>query len=131
MSMARPVRLPKRTKYRAIRTVVDGISFASKKEARRYSELKLMEKAGEIARLKWQVPFDLKVNSVKICRYVADFTYDQIVGYNPGGPTDSPLDSPFEVVVRVVEDTKGFRTPLYRLKARLMDALYGIKILET
>jgi hypothetical protein len=112
MTMARPVRMPGRTKYRAVRTVVDGISFASKKEARRYSELKLMEKAGEIRDLCLQPRYVLNVNNVKVTTYVADFEY-------------------WTGNRRIVEDCKGFRTDVYRLKAKLMDALYGIKIVET
>jgi dsDNA-binding SOS-regulon protein len=66
------------SKYGAVRTEVDGISFASKKEARRYSELKLLERAGEIADLQLQPRFPLTVNGVRVCTYVADFQYRDI-----------------------------------------------------
>ena len=101
----------RKSKYNAQRTVVDGITFASKKEAKRYAELKLMEKAGRIQNLQRQVRFDLKVNGVQICHYIADFTY--------GDP------------LFCVEDTKGYRTPIYKLKKTLMLALRGITIRET
>lgn len=99
-------------KYGAKKTVVDGITFASKAEARRYGELKLLEKAGEIRHLELQPKFDLTVNGEKIGRYVADFRYRE--------GTES-----------VVEDVKGFKTPVYRLKKALVKALYGIEIRET
>lgn len=103
-----------RSKYRNIRTTVDGIKFASKKEARRYAELALLQKAGRIHNLFCQRPFPLAVNGVALGKYVADFTYSEV----PSGRY-------------VVEDVKGFRTPIYRLKAKLMLALHGVKISET
>ena len=101
------------SKYRNVRTTVDGIKFASKKEAKRYAELALVQKAGRIHNLTCQRPFTLAVNGATICKYLADFTYSEI----PSGRY-------------VVEDVKGFRTPIYRLKAKLMLALHGIKISE-
>src|SRR5262245_5951739 len=91
----------------------DGILFRSDKEMRRYQDLKLLLRAGTIHDLKWQVPFDLIVNGVKICQYRADFTYRDL---------DGKL---------IVEDTKGFRTREYQIKARLMLACLHIRILET
>ena len=63
------------SKYGAIRTEVDGITFASKKEARRYSELKLLERAGEIYELEWQVVYPLSVNGTRIGKIIPDFRY--------------------------------------------------------
>lgn len=100
----------KDAKYKAVPTHVDGIRFASKAEAQRYSELKLLQKAGLIAGLTLQPRYDLIVNGVKVCTYVADFRY-----VNPGV---------------IVEDVKGIRTPVYQLKKKLMKALYGIEIRE-
>jgi hypothetical protein len=91
---------------------VDGIRFDSKKEAARWGELLLMRSAGLIADLERQVRFDLDVNGVRVCRYVADFTY-------------------VEGDCVVVEDCKGFRTPEYKLKRRLLLAIHGIEIRET
>jgi Protein of unknown function (DUF1064) len=90
----------------------DGKTFASKREARRYGELLLRERAGEIVGLATQVPFDLLVNGIKVCRYVADFVY-------------------FEGERYVVEDSKGCKTAVYRLKRKLMLAVHGIEIRET
>ena len=102
-------------KYRNKRTEVDGLVFASQKEALRYQELKLLERAGEIFNLMWQRPFQIEVNGVKICKYVADFTYSEKGGWY------------------VTEDIKSDVTrklPAYRLKKKLMLAVHGIEIRE-
>ena len=102
----------KKTKYNAKQTTVDGITFHSKKEARRYGELKLLEKLGEIKNLELQKRYKLMVNDKHICSYDADFVYEE----------NGRL---------VVEDVKGKPTPEYKLKAKLMEAIYGITIYET
>jgi len=102
----------RKSKYGAVKTEVDGIVFDSKKEARRYLELKTMEKAGVISALELQPSFDLVVNGVKIGKYKGDFRYVVNGTY-------------------VVEDCKGMKTPVYRLKKKLMLALHSITILET
>lgn len=99
-------------KYRAVKTELDGIVFDSKREANRYSELKLLLRAGTITELHIQPAFDVAVNGVPICRYIADFRYTALDGKV------------------TVEDVKGMRTPAYRLKKKLVEALYGIRILE-
>lgn len=99
------------SKYNAIPTWVDGIKFASASEARRYRELKLLESAGEITDLELQVKYPCIVNGVKVCDYISDFDYTE------GGK-------------RITEDVKGFKTPAYRLKKKLIFALYGITISE-
>ena len=63
------------TKYFAIRTVVDGVSFASKAEARRYGVLKLLAAAGEISDLTLQPVIPLVVNGQTIGKYIGDFRY--------------------------------------------------------
>ena len=105
---------PKKSKYGAIRTEIDGISFDSKREAARYQELRLLEQAGEIENLRLQVPYELIAKSKygRSIKYVADFVYSR------NGLT-------------VVEDAKGVRTPVYRLKKRMMAEKYGIQIKET
>ena len=100
------------SKFRNKRTMLDGIAFDSKKEAARYQELKLLERAGEISELKLQPTFSIEVGGHRICKYRADFAYKQ-------GGAD------------VVEDVKGIKTPTYRLKAKLLKAVHGITILET
>ena len=103
---------PKANKYSAIKTEVDGIVFHSKREATRYQDLRVMQQAGLISGLALQPKYPLEVNGVKIGNYIGDFLYT-------------------ENGQRVVEDTKGVKTPVYKLKRRLMLALYGIEIRET
>lgn len=83
----------KPSKSRNEKTVVDGIRFDSKKEAARYKDLKLMEKAGQLDFLILQQPFPVSIGPHKICDYIADFYYRE-----KGGES-------------VVEDCKGMRTP--------------------
>lgn len=98
-------------KYRNKKTEVDGIIFDSKAESRRYCELKLLEKAGEITDLKLQPRFDCFINEKKICAYFADFEY--YIGEK-----------------RIVEDVKGFKTQVYRLKKKMVEALFEVQINE-
>jgi hypothetical protein len=64
-----------KSKYRNVKTEVDGIKFDSKKEATRYGQLRLLEKAGLIGNLRLQVQYPLIVHGVKVGSYVADFVY--------------------------------------------------------
>ena len=105
-------------KYRNIKAIVDGIPFDSRKEANRYCELKLLQRAGQIQNLVLQKEFELLPKQEvdgkvveRAVKYRADFTYEE------NGKT-------------VVEDTKGVRTPEYILKRKLMLYRYGIQILE-
>ena len=102
----------KLSKYKAIKTEVDGIVFHSKKEASRYQVLKLLQRSGMIEDLTLQPKFNVVINDQKICSYSADFQYK-------------------EKGLIVVEDVKGMKTPVYNLKKKLMFAVYRIKILET
>ncbi len=103
----------KKPKYGNVKTAVDGILFDSKREAHRYYELKLMEKAGEITHLKLQPQFKCEINNVKICTYKADFEYHRLA------------DNAW-----VVEDVKGMKTPVYNLKKRLVKAFHGVDVIE-
>lgn len=103
---------PKPNKYSAIKTEVDGIIFDSKREATRYQDLRYRQAAGEISDLKLQVSYPLVVNGVKIATYRADFEY-------------------LEGEQKITEDAKGCKTPTYRIKKKLMLAIYGIEIRET
>lgn len=89
------------SKYHAKRTEVDGITFASRKEALRYCELKIAEKAGFIRNLELQPKFPLLVNGKKIGTYIADFSY-------------------IENGNCITEDVKGIKTPVYRIKKKLV-----------
>lgn len=107
----------KAPKYRNVKTVVDGITFDSLKESRRYGELKLLEKSGRISGLEVQPAFRIVVNNCLICTYKADFRY--------------VTDMPHASGQVVIEDCKGFLTPVYRLKKKLMLAVHGISVVET
>lgn len=103
-------------KYGAKPTEVDGLRFDSKREAARYSALQLLVRAGEIVDLEVQPTYPIIIADpqgmpVIVAAYRADFRYRR------GRDV-------------VVEDVKGVRTPLYRLKKKLVEALYGIKITE-
>lgn len=116
-------------KYGNKKVIVDGITFDSKKEARRYTELKLFERAGQIQNLELQKEFELiptqrEADTVGIrggvkkgkviehaVKYKADFVYTE------NGKT-------------VVEDTKGMRTKDYIIKRKLMLYVHQIRIRE-
>ncbi len=82
-------------------------------EARRYQELRLLERAGEIRDLELQPRYPLRVNGRLICTYVADFRYWDV---REGR--------------QVVEDAKGVRTSTYKIKAKLMAAVHNIEVEE-
>lgn len=109
----RALKKKKPSKYRNEKTEADGIWFDSKREANRYKDLVLLQEAGEINSLHLQVAFPVTIGPHKICNYIADFYYQDASGKF------------------VIEDSKGMRTPVYKLKKRLVEAIYGIKILET
>ena len=115
----KPTTMPKarRSKFGAVKTKVDGIVFDSKREAARYAELVLLHRAKKIRLLELQPVFPIVVNGVTVAKYVADFRYQTI-----------PLG--FELAETIVEDVKGVKTPLYRLKKKLVEAQYGIEITE-
>lgn len=105
----------KRRKFGNKPTTIDGRRFDSKKEAKRYCELKLLEASGQIRLLECQPRFAIEIDGHKITTYVADFAY---VDTKAG---------------RVIEDVKGgsaTKTPVYRLKKKLVEAVYGIEIRE-
>lgn len=126
-----------RSKYQNIATVTsDGIRHDSRKEARRWSELCLLERAGVISDLERQVKYVLIPSQVetyerfspktgnrikngvrtleKECAYIADFVYVDV-----------------KTGEKIVEDTKGMRTEAYRIKRKLMLWVHGIRIKET
>lgn len=101
------------SKYHAKKTVVDGMTFDSRHEADRWVELKILQRAGVISQLKRQVRFDLvpPLSGERGVSYYADFTYLQ----------NGKL---------VVEDAKGYKTPEYIIKRKLMLWIRHIKIRE-
>ena len=104
------------SKYKNVKTTLDGIAFDSKKEATRYAELKLLARSGLIQNLRLQVPFELipKQQGERAVKYIADFVYTE------NGET-------------VVEDTKSEITranPTYILKRKLLLWVHGLRIKE-
>lgn len=110
---------PKPRKYRNEPTEVDGARFDSKREAKRWKELRLMLKAKQIQGLARQVEFRLPGN----IRYIADFVYHVPLGVVIPEYGRQPL------MQAVIEDAKGVRTKDYKLKKKLMASI-GYKITE-
>ncbi len=105
----------KRRKYNNKKTTVNKQTFDSKREARRFLQLKSLEKDGQIFDLQCQVKFELipKQDGERACNYIADFVYKNAEG-------------------RVfVEDAKGHRTDVYKIKKKLMLYFHNIRIMET
>ena len=108
-------------KYNAVKTIVDGITFGSKKEARRYGVLKLLLRAKKISNLEVHPEFPLYASNPetglleRVGKYVGDFSY---------------FDNEIKDVV--VEDvkSKATMTTIYRFKKKMMKANYGIEIKE-
>lgn len=120
----------RRSKYGAKKTVVDGITFDSRKEARRYGVLKALEQDGEISDLQRQVPYEL----------IPEHREPDIIGPRGGHKKGKLIESACKYVAdfvyirngeQVVEDVKGVRTPEYRIKRKLMYDRFGIRIKET
>ena len=97
--------VPRRSKYGNQKTELDGHKFASKKEARRYAQLRLLQTGKVIYGLACQPVWPLVVNGVRVGKYIGDFAY-------------------IEKNRPVVEDAKGMRTPVFNLKWRMVKALY-------
>lgn len=94
-------------KYGARATVVNGLRFDSLRERARWNDLKIMERDKQISGLTFKPEYILIVNNVKVCKMIPDFQY-------------------IRKGKKVIEDAKGFRTPVYRLKKKLFEALgYG------
>ena len=102
------------SKYHAQPVTLHGQRFDSRKEAQRYLDLLLLQRAGEISDLERQVAFTLfeKSKYGRAVKYIADFTYTDRQGN------------------QVIEDAKGYRTDVYKLKKRMMAELLEIEIKE-
>ncbi|GHC52471.1 hypothetical protein GCM10010096_25730 [Alcaligenes pakistanensis] len=107
-------------KYGNRKVVLNGIRFDSLREAERYSQLKLLERAGQITGLELQPRFELIPKQrrddgrpERACEYVADFRY-----------TDARTGK------QVIEDAKGMRTRDYIIKRKLLLQVHGISVRE-
>lgn len=134
-------RVKKRPKYLNKKVVTpDGLKFDSRKEARRHAVLQLRVKAGEIRNLETQVKFEFWVGSMLVCSYYADFCYEEkstnLNVSESGGSVivGNRRERMFqESWAYVVEDVKSPRTrkeKSYRIKAKLLKALYGHEVRE-
>lgn len=109
--------MTKPSKYKAIKSTVEGIEFDSKAEGRRYSELLMLQRARKISELELQPTFVLALpvkfagskRAKPALRYRADFQY-------------------IESGLRVVEDVKGVLTPAFKIKQHLMLSVHGIDV---
>jgi len=106
----------KQSKYGNKKTEYNGVMFDSKKEAEYCATLDILKKASKkedrVASYELQVPFQITLNKKKICKYFADFK----VLYADGRE---------EIV-----DVKGVKTDVYKIKKKLVEAQFGIKIVE-
>ena len=103
---------PTKRKYRNTPVTVEGVRYASKKEAKRAAELRLLERHGKISDLRFQPRFPLIVNGDLVATYVGDMSYVE----------NNRL---------VVEDVKGILTDVFKLKAKLFRAIHGFEITVT
>lgn len=105
-------------KYHNKKTIIDGITFDSKKEARRYQDLKLLERSNTISGLKlktkWLLipPQVINGKTERCITYSCDFEYERDGKH-------------------IVEDCKGMKTDVYKIKKRLMKQIHNIEIYET
>lgn len=107
------------SKYRNKPFFVDGIRFASQREGNRYLELKLLLRAGKIAGLAMQPSFKFKLG-------------EEYLKHDSGRPITYRADFYYiENGREVVEDVKGVRTDVYKIKRALMRLFHGIEVLET
>ena len=103
------MRIGRISKYRAKKTAYRGAIYDSTKEAERAAELELLQRAGKIKNLRRQVKFTLqegfsyKGRKIRAIEYVADFVY--------------------EADGLIIEDVKGYRTPEYKIKAKMLKRL--------
>ena len=107
------LRLSRGSKHKNKHVRLDGYTFDSQAEARRYQDLKLLLKAGKVEKLKVHPVYEITVMDIHIGDYEADFVYFDV-----------------ELGREITEDVKGQRTDLYRWKKNLMKAIYGIDIKE-
>ena len=115
----------KRNKYGAIpvRDPEYGY-FASTLEHQRWHTLLQIQQGGFVRNLRRQVSYDCIVGGVKVCRYVADFVYQEWNG-------ELALEQEGRGWENIVEDAKGKRTEAYKITRQLMLACFGIRIKET
>ena len=100
-------------KYENIKVEYDGIKFDSKKEAERYKQLKALQETGEISHLRCQPRFDFKIDNKLMFYYKADFDYCTDDG---------------QYIVEDVKSSYTAKLPLFKLKKKIIEQVYKIKI---
>lgn len=95
-------------KFKAKPTELDGIKFASKKEAKRYRDLKTLQELGEILFFLRQVPFHLQAGVKYVCDFLVFWTNGEVT----------------------IEDVKGIKTDMYIVKKKMVEATYPVTITE-
>lgn len=100
----------KKSKYKSRRVKIDGIAFASTREGKRYMDLRLLERAGEISMLTCQPKYPIVINDIPICTVILDFSY---------------IDKSGETII---EDVKGLDMVVSKLKRKLVKACHGIEV---
>jgi hypothetical protein len=98
-----------RSKYKSIKTTINGITFASKREARYYQIYSRLQEVGQIKNLQIQTSIPFILNGKKIFAYKPDFEFDDENGHH-------------------IVDVKGIETPVFRLKKKLIEEEYNIEI---
>ena len=123
--------MQRRSKYKAVPTVVDGIRFASKREAARYMELVLLQRSGQVKGLRLQPRMKIAADGRPVLlrskgypngralTYVADFAY---IARAPSGEWE---------INETLEDVKGMDTTVSRIKRALIESIYQTTILIT
>ncbi len=104
------------SKYHSIKVKRDGYTFDSKAEARRWDELKLLERNGDISHLVVYPKYPILVNNYEICTYIADFQYVELATQ--------------AIITEDVKSPVTRKLPVYRIKKKLMFAVHGINIVE-
>ena len=107
-----------KSKYRNKSVEIDGIKFHSTKEGKFYSELKIKKTLGEIKDFQMQVCYDIKINNIHIANYFLDFLVifpNNIIEY-------------IDVKGKDKVSNKWIKTDVFKLKKKLVEAIYGINI---
>lgn len=111
----------RRQKYNNVHVKEDGYDFDSKKEHKRYCELRMLARAGKIKSLEVHPRFSIKVNGQLITTYEADFSYYET--------QDGTIKTPYQYIVEDVK-SQATKTLLYELKKKLMKAVHNVEISE-
>ncbi len=100
------------SKYGNNITIVDNISFMSRKEASRYLDLKRLLQHKQISNLELQPSYPIVIKGKRICKVILDFRY---------------IDNSSHQII--IEDVKGHDTQISKLKRKIVEAEYGIKVI--